>query len=285
MYEIISKKELAADIFRFDIKAYHIAKRAKAGQFVIIRIDGKGERIPLTITDCNPDNGTICLVAMKVGKTTAVMSNLKEGDFILDVVGPLGKESEIEKFGKVICIGGGVGTAPVMPIAKALRKAGNYIVSIIGARSKNCLILTSEMKKISDEFYICTDDGSQGFEGFVSDFLIEYLERRDNEKTSVSRVIAIGPSPMMCAVSKVTKPYKIKTIVSLNSIMVDGTGMCGTCRVEVDGRTKFVCVDGPEFDGHEVNFELLFERQKAYCSEENLSMKLYEEKCKCKGMV
>lgn len=291
MYKIIKKQKLAEGIFKFDIRAPLIARRAKAGQFVIIRVVEKGERIPLTITDFNREQGIVSLVAMRAGKTTSMLSNLNQDDLISDVVGPLGRESEIRKFGKVICVGGGVGTAPVMPIARALKKAGNYVISIIGAKSKDYLILVSEMDSISDELYICSDDGSIGFGGFVSDFLKDYLEKNKTYKNkspqhnlqhNIDRVIAIGPAPMMCAVSNVTRPYKIKTIVSLNSIMVDGTGMCGTCRVEVGGETKFVCVDGPEFDGHKVNFDLLFARQKIYCEEEKLAMDLYKRECKFK---
>lgn len=302
MYRIVKKEKLANDVVRFDVKAPLVSRRAKAGQFVIIRVSEKGERIPLTISDYNTSEGIISLVAMRVGKTTALLSTLNEGDEIIDLVGPLGKESEIGKFGRVVCVGGGVGIAPVMPIAKELKKKENYIISILGARDKDHLILVPEMEKISDELYLCSDDGSIGFHGFVSDFLKELLEEKvleGREKSNfassgtkneninninngnINRVIAIGPAPMMYAVSKVTRPYGIKTIVSLNSIMVDGTGMCGTCRVEVGGKTRFVCVDGPEFDGHEVDFDLLLARQKAYHQEERLSMELYEEKCRC----
>lgn len=318
MYRIVRKEKLANDVFRFDVKAPLVSRRAKAGQFVIVRVSEKGERIPLTIADYNVSEGVISLVAMRVGKTTALLSTLEEGDEIIDLVGPLGKESEIRNFGKVVCVGGGVGIAPIMPIAKELKKKENYVISIIGAKSKDHLILVSEMRDISDELYICSDDGSIGFHGFVSDFLERFLKEKVrvsfansdrnqagvdtttnnvannndlNLSTSndegirnegINRVIAIGPAPMMYAVSNVTRPYGIKTIVSLNSIMVDGTGMCGTCRVEVNGKTRFVCVDGPEFDGHKVDFDLLLARQKVYQQEEKLSMDLYEKRCKCK---
>jgi len=288
LYKIVRKTKLAEGIDRFEIKAPLIAKKAKAGQFVVIRVNEYGERIPLTIADYDSNKGIISLVAMSIGKTTYMLSNLKQGDSIRDVVGPLGKQSDIKRFGKVICVGGGAGIAPVMPIAKALKNTRNYIISIIGAKNEDSLILADEMKEISDEFYICTDDGSIGFHGFVSEMLNELLEGSEKSSNSnlrrdIDRVIAIGPAPMMSAVCNVTKPYSIKTIVSLNSIMVDGTGMCGTCRVEVGGETKFVCVDGPEFNGHEVNFDLLMLRQKMYLNEEKKALDLYEEKCRCKA--
>lgn len=286
MYKIVKKEKLAEDIDRFYIKAPLIARKAKAGQFVIIRINEDGERIPLTIAGYNRSNGIISTVSMRVGKTTALLSSLKEGDSILDVVGPLGNASEIEKFGRVICVGGGVGVAPIFPIARELKKTGNYVISIIGARSKDLLILKEEMEDTSDELYICSDDGSIGYHGFVSDFLKEYLEKNltgnaDKKKNKrITRIIAIGPTLMMASIAEVTKPFNIKTIVSLNSIMVDGTGMCGACRVEVGGKTKFVCVNGPEFDGHQVNFGLLLSRQKIYCDQEKECMDIYEHKCR-----
>ncbi len=287
MYKIEKKERLAKDIDKFEVKAPLIAKKAKAGQFIVIRIHEEGERIPLTIADFDRERGLITLVSMKVGKTTGMLSRLKAGDSILDIVGPMGKPSEIENFGRVICVGGGVGIAPIMPIVRELKEKGNYVISVIGAKSKNYLIFEKKIEEISDEFYVCTDDGSKGFKGFVSEFLDNYLEKnitgKQNKKTNISRVIAIGPSPMMAAVSKVTKVYNIKTIVSLNTIMVDATGMCGACRIEVGGETKFVCVDGPEFDGHQVNFDLLFTRQNMYCEEEKKAYDLYKEKCKCKG--
>lgn len=286
MYKIVKKEKLVEDIERFYLKAPLIARKAKAGQFVVIRINEDGERIPLTIAGYNRSNGIINIVSMRVGKTTSLLSSLKEGDSILDVVGPLGNASEIENFGRVICVGGGVGVAPIFPIARELKKTGNYVISIIGARSKDLLILKEEMGDTSDELYICSDDGSIGYHGFVSDFLKEYLEKnltgnadKKNDKR-ITRIIAIGPALMMASVAEVTKPFNIKTIVSLNSIMVDGTGMCGACRVEVGGKTKFVCVDGPEFDGHQVNFDLLLSRQKTYCDHEKECMDLYKHKCR-----
>ena len=283
MYRIVKKEKLVKDIDRFYLKAPLIARKVKAGQFVVIRINEDGERIPLTIADYNRSNGIINIVSMRVGKTTALLSSLKEGDSIMDVVGPLGNASEIENFGRVICVGGGVGVAPIFPIARELKKIGNYVISIIGARSKDLLILKEEMEDISDELHICSDDGSIGYHGFVSDFLKEYLEKNltgnADKRKDIARVIAIGPALMMAAVTRVTEPFNIKTIVSLNSIMVDGTGMCGACRVEVGGKTKFVCVDGPEFDGHQVNFDLLLSRQKTYCEHEKECMDLYKHKC------
>ena len=284
MYKIIKKERLTEDIDRFYIKAPLIAEKARAGNFVVIRVNEEGERIPLTIADYDRKKGLISLVSMRVGKTTTLLSNLKQGDSIQDVVGPLGNASEIEKFGRVICIGGGVGIAPILPIARELKRAGNYIISIIGARSRNLLILKEEMKDTSDELYICSDDGSIGYHGFVSSFLKEYLDKdlsnKTDKKISIARVVAIGPAQMMAAVAEVTRPYDIKTIVSLNSIMVDGTGMCGACRVEVGGKTKFVCVDGPEFDAHQVNFGLLLSRQKIYCDDEGICFDLYKHECK-----
>jgi len=278
LYRIIRKERLAGDIYRFFIKAPLIAKKALPGQFVVVRIDEEGERIPLTISDSDAGKGLISLVAMRVGKTTCQLSMLKQGDSIIDLVGPLGRESKISEFGTVICVGGGVGTAPILPIAKALRKKGNIVKSIIGAKSKDSHILLEEIKEASDELIVCTDDGSEGFKGFVSMALLEYLKKEDRP----DRVIAIGPVPMMKAVSDVTRPYKIKTIVSLNSIMVDATGMCGTCRVEVAKKTKFACVDGPDFDGHDVDFEMLASRQKMYKDEEAKAVKKYEKECNCK---
>lgn len=284
LYKIIKKEKMAEGIDRFFIKAPLIAEKAEPGQFVVIRINEEGERIPLTIADYDRKNGIISVVSMRVGKTTTLLSSLKQGDGIQDVVGPLGNASEIKNFGKVICIGGGVGIAPVFPITRELKKQGNYIISIIGARSRDLLILKEEMKNVSDELYICSDDGSIGYHGFVSGFLKDYLDKslsdKKDKKISIARVIAVGPAQMMAAVAGVTGPPGIKTIVSLNSIMVDGTGMCGACRVEIGGKTKFVCVDGPEFDAHQVNFNLLLSRQKIYCDDEGVCFDLYKHECK-----
>lgn len=283
MVKIIKKEQLTADIVKFELETPVIAEKARAGQFVVIRTHEEGERIPLTIAGSNPGEGTITIVVLKAGKTTCYLMNMSQGDSILDVVGPLGRETEIENFGKVAVVGGGVGIAPILPITKSLKKAGNHVVSIIGSRNKENLILIKEISSFSDESYVCTDDGSEGFKGFVSNFLEVYIKRTLNPENSptIARVIAIGPVLMMQAVSEVTRRYKIRTIVSLNSIMVDGTGMCGACRVEVNNKTRFACVDGPEFDGHEVNFELMLSRHKMYLEEEKESLDKYSREHEC----
>lgn len=260
MYKIIKAEFLAPNIKRFIIEAPQIARKRKAGQFVIVRIKEKGERIPLTIADSDTVAGTITIIVQAVGKTTTELNTFKAGDSILDVVGPLGKPSHIENFGTAISIGGGVGTAIAYPIAVALKAAGNYTISIIGGRSKEFVILEEEMKKVCDEVYPTTDDGSYGFHGFVTEKLKELID----SGTKIDFVLAIGPIPMMKAVADTTRPYGIKTVVSLNPIMVDGTGMCGGCRVTVDNKTVFACVDGPEFDAHLVDFEILERRNKTY---------------------
>lgn len=284
MVRIIKKEQLTDDIVRFDIESPVIAEKAKAGQFVIIRTHEEGERIPLTIADNDPEKGTISIVVLRAGKTTCYLMNMIEGDSISDVVGPLGRETEIENFGKIAVVGGGVGIAPILPITKSMKRAGNYVISIIGAKNKENLILKEDMASFSDESYICTDDGSEGFHGFVSNFLSDYITKGENSKNSknIERVIAIGPVLMMRAVSEATRKHHLKTVVSLNSIMVDGTGMCGACRVEVNKETRFACVDGPEFDGHEVNFELLISRHKIYLKEERESLDQYLKEHECK---
>ncbi len=275
MYKIVEAGFLAENIKRFVIEAPRIASKRKAGQFVIIRIDDHGERIPLTIADSDKEKGTITIIVQGIGKTTTEL-NLKEaGDQILDVVGPLGQASEIEKFGTVVSIGGGVGTAIAFPTAVALKDAGNYVITINGARNKDMVILEDEMRSVSDEAYVTTDDGSYGFHGFVTQKLQELL---DSGK-KIDYVLAIGPIPMMKAVAEVTRPFKIKTIVSLNPIMVDGTGMCGGCRVVVGNESKFACVDGPEFDAHLVDFKNLSDRNKMYAKYENLSLQKFKHKC------
>ena len=277
MFEIVLKQELAPKIKLFKIMAPDIARKAKAGQFIILRIDEEGERIPLTIADFDGDAGTITIIFQEVGKTTDLLGTMEEGDFLLDFVGPLGMESEIENYGTVVCIGGGVGVAPVFPIARALKEAGNTVISIIGARNSELLIWKQEMSQISTKLHIATDDGSAGQKGFVSDVLAEILGQ-----TSIDRIIAIGPVPMMEAVCKVA-PETITTMVSLNTIMVDGTGMCGACRVEVDQKTKFACVDGPEFDGHKVNWEMVKMRSKMFIEEEKIALthRCGEGECTC----
>lgn len=265
MYEIVLKEELAPKIKLFKVLAPEIARKAQPGQFVILRIDEEGERIPLTIADFDRDKGTITIIFQEVGKTTDLLGNMKQGDMLKDFAGPLGLASDIEQYGTVVCIGGGVGVAPVFPIARALKEVGNNVISIIGARNADMLIWEKEMKFNSTKLYIATDDGSSGQKGFVSDVLAELLEQ-----VKVDRIIAIGPVPMMEAVCKVA-PVAITTMVSLNPIMVDGTGMCGACRVEVDRETKFACVDGPEFDGHKVNWQLVKMRAKMFAVEEKMA--------------
>lgn len=264
MFKIVKREEMAeGTVILNEIEAPLIAKKAKPGQFVILKANEDGERIPLTMADTNPDKGTITIIYMVVGKSTALFKTLDEGDAFQDVIGPLGKATHLEKVGKVVCVGGGTGVAVLHPITRALKKVGNDVTCIIGARTKDLLILESQMKSASHDLKICTDDGSYGHHGFVTDVLKEALEGGD-----VKLVVAIGPVPMMRAVSNLTRPYEVQTLVSLNPIMIDGTGMCGGCRVSVGGETKFACVDGPEFDGHQVNFDELMLRLQAYCEEE-----------------
>lgn len=274
MFKILKKKELSDVVTLFEIEAKDIAKKAKAGNFFVLKIHEQGERIPLTIADFDREKGTLTSVFQKVGKTTHHLGSLKEGDFISDVIGPLGRHSPIENFGKVICVGGGVGIAPVYPIARALKEAGNKVISIIGARTKDLIFWEEKMRNVSDELIITTDDGSYGRKAVVTVPIEEILK----EDKDIKLVIAIGPAIMMKFVCITTQKYNVKTIVSLNSIMVDGTGMCGACRVEVGGETKFACVDGPEFDGHKVNFDLLMARQRMYPEEEKIAMDRYKEK-------
>lgn len=279
MFEITEKRQLSHTVSLFRIKAPRIALKRKAGQFIILRLHEHGERIPLTIVDSDTKEGTITIISQEVGKTTAMLGGLCEGDYIMDVVGPLGKPTHIERFGIAVCVGGGIGTAPVYPIARALKVAGNKVISIIGARTKELLILEDEVRAISDELLITTDDGTYGHHGFVT----QMLQKLIDEKRKIDVVMAIGPIPMMRAVCNVTKPHNIKTIVSLNPIMVDGTGMCGSCRVTIGGKTRFVCVDGPEFDGHEVDFDELTRRNRSYLKEEKIAMEelTYHEGTRC----
>jgi len=267
--QIVDVRALAPSIKMFKVKAPEIAKKYKAGQFVILRVHEKGERIPLTIADADEKEGTITVISQEVGKTTTALGQLRRGDRVPDLVGPLGKPSEVEHFGQVVVIGGGVGTAVAYPEARALKRVGNRLISIIGARSRDLLILEDEMRKISDELHITTDDGSKGHHGFVTDVLKQLIEKQ----IKIDRVVAIGPAIMMKAVANLTRPHRIKTVVSLNPIMVDGTGMCGACRVSVAGQTKFACVDGPSFDGHEVDFDLLMARLRMYLDQEKIVMR------------
>jgi len=265
MYEIVEKKVLSETVKLMKIKAPLVAKKAKAGQFIILRIDENGERIPLTIADYDRKKGTVTVIFMEVGKTTKQLGTMKVGDALLNFAGPLGVASDIEKFGTVVCIGGGVGIAPLYPIIRALKQKGNYVISILGARNEKLLMLEKEVEEFSDEFYICTDDGSKGNKGFVSNVLQNLID----EGKKINIVWAIGPVIMMKVVADLTKKYDMKTIVSLNPIMVDGTGMCGGCRVSVGGETKFACVDGPEFDGHLVDFKNLMLRNRRFVKEED----------------
>lgn len=273
MFEIVDVRWLAPDIKRFEVRAARIAAKQQAGQFVIVRIHDHGERIPLTIASSDKTAGTITLVVQGIGKTTRLMNSLEAGQSLLDVVGPLGNASEIRLYGTVVVIGGGVGTAIAWPIARALNEAGNRVVSILGARSKQLLILEDELRDVSDELFVTTDDGSRGQRGLVTDKLQELI--RDEER--IDLVLAIGPIPMMRGVAEVTRPHGIRTTVSLNSIMVDGTGMCGGCRVLVGGGAKFACVDGPEFDAHQVDFDVLAQRNAMYRAAERDALERFEQ--------
>jgi ferredoxin--NADP+ reductase len=273
MHKIISAAFIAPNIKRFTLEAPKIALKRKAGQFVIIRINEFGERIPLTIADSNSEKGTIDIIVQGIGKSTKALNSLEAGDVLSDVVGPLGKASHIENFGTAVSIGGGVGTAIAYPTAVALKQAGNHTISIIGGRTKEFVILENEMKEVCDEVFVTTDDGSYGKHGFVTDQLKELIETR-----KIDFVLAIGPIPMMKAVADVTREKGIQTVVSLNPIMVDGTGMCGGCRATVDNKAVFVCVDGPEFDAHKVDFKTLMTRNYTYLTEEKISLE--EHECK-----
>jgi len=276
VYEIVKAEKLTPDVSRLEIKAPQIAKKAKAGQFVMITVDEHGERIPLTMADFSSENGTITIAALEVGKTTKKLGTLKAGDKLFSLVGPLGLPTELHQYGTVVSIGGGIGLALMYPVVRALKEAGNKTVNIIGARNEKLLIYEDEIESVSDEFYVCTDDGSKGHHGFVSDVLKKLIA--DGRKLDL--VYAVGPVIMMKVISDITKPHNIHTVVSLNPIMVDGTGMCGSCRVIVAGETKFGCVDGPEFDAHKVDFNNLIARNKRYIPEEQASMKRWQEEGK-----
>ena len=272
MFKIVKREEMAeGTVVLNEIEAPLIAKKAKPGQFVILKADEDGERIPLTMAETNKEKGTITIIYMVVGKSTALFRDLKVGDSFQDVIGPLGKATHLEKKGKVICVGGGTGVAVLHPITRAMKDIGNEVTCIIGARTKDLLILEEQMKAASHDLRVCTDDGSYGHHGFVTEVMKEVLDGGD-----IKEVVAIGPVPMMKAVSNITKEYGVPTLVSLNPIMVDGTGMCGGCRVSVGGETKFACVDGPEFDGHQVDFDELWLRLQAYMEDEK---KCHEDYC------
>ena len=272
MYKILKKRTLGPKIREYVIEAPEVARVGKPGQFIVLRLHERGERIPLTIVACDPDTGGVTLVVQEVGKSTLEMGDrFHQGDTILDFAGPLGEASEIENFGTVICIGGGLGIAPLYPIVRALKQAGNTVVGIIGYRSRDLMFYHDEFEAACDELLVMTNDGSFGGKGFVSDPLREILE----SGRQIARVWAIGPAIMMKVCSEVTREFGVPTIVSLNSVMIDGTGMCGGCRVDVGGVAKFACVDGPEFDGHQVDFDLLMSRQGYYAHEEACSLDRY----------
>jgi len=272
MFRIISRDTLATKIHLFKIEAPAVARKAQPGQFVVVRVDERGERIPLTIADWDEKEGGVSMVFMEVGATTFRLAQLKAGESVADFVGPLGVPSHIEKFGTVVCVAGGVGVAVITPIAKALKEKGNNIISILGARSKDLLFWEDKLRNASHQLIVTTDDGTYSRKGVVTEPLKELLE--SGEK--VDRVIAIGPTVMMKFCAKTTQPFGVKTIVSLNPIMVDGTGMCGCCRVSVGGATKFACVDGPDFDGHQVDWDLLAARQRIYLDEEKRSFERWQ---------
>ncbi len=267
MYKILLKQTLVPQIHLFKIDAPAVVKKAQAGQFIVVRIDEKGERIPLTVADWDSKEGNMTIIFMEVGATTRRLAKLSTGDSIQDFVGPLGLPTHVQKYGTVCCVAGGVGVAPIMPIARAMKQAGNKVITIMGARSKNLLFWEDKLRSNSDQLIVTTDDGSYGRKALVTEPLKELIQSEQ-----IDHVVAIGPSVMMKFCSKTTEPFGVKTTVSLNPIMVDGTGMCGCCRVAVDGMTKFACVDGPDFDGHKVDWDLLMARQRSY---------LDEEKCAC----
>lgn len=282
MFTILKKRELTPVTKLFVVEAPLVARKAQPGQFVIVRVTGNGERIPLTIADSDAKAGTVTIVIQEVGKTSRLVGALNQGDKLLDFVGPLGRPCPLTDKGPVVLVGGGFGVAPIYPIAKALRAKGVKVISIIGARTKDLLILEEEMASVSDELLVATDDGSKGHHGFVTDVLKQLID----SGREIEQVIAIGPMVMMRAVSRVTEPYKLKTLVSVDPIMVDGTGMCGACRLTVGGQVKFACVDGPIFDAHQVDFDEAVRRGKMYSAEQKLALEKMEKeqqsgKCAC----
>jgi len=277
MFEVLRREEMAdGTVILNEISAPMIAKKAKPGQFIILKANETGERVPLTMADTNPKKGTVTVIYQVVGKSTDLFKSLEIGNKFQDVIGPLGKPTHLETVGKVVCVGGGTGIAVLHPITRGLKERGNHVKTIIGARTKDLLILEDKMRAASHELYVCTDDGSSGHHGFVTDVLREILEKDD-----IKLVVGIGPVPMMKFVCKMTEEYKVKTLVSLNAIMLDGTGMCGCCRVSVGGQIRFACVDGPEFDGHQVDFDELMQRLQAYREEEAVAYD--KHKCECRA--
>jgi len=278
VYKILERQDLAPLVHLFKIDAPEVAIKALPGQFVIVRIDEKGERIPLTFADWDAKAGTVTIIFMEAGATTCRLARLNTGDSIENFVGPLGIPTHIEKYGTVVCVGGGIGVAPITPIAHGLKQAGNKVISIMGARNKSLLFWEDKLRASSDELIVCTDDGTYGRKGLVTEPLKELL----SSGQKIDRVIAIGPIPMMKFCALTTQPFGVKTIVSLNPLMVDGTGMCGCCRVSVDNNTKFACVDGPDFDGHKVDWNLMAVRSKGYATEEKQSLEQWQCQCKSK---
>ena len=276
MFPIRSAKNLGPGLTRLDIEAPELARAAQPGQFLMLRINEQGERIPLTLAEWQPEAGLVSIIFLAIGKSTLQLSRLKQGDAILDVAGPLGLHMEIEKVGAVVCVGGGVGVPALYPKARAMKQIGNRVISILGARTAELLVLADEMAATSDELRVTTDDGSRGRKGLVSEELKDLLDSPDK----IDLVLAVGPIPMMAAVAETTRPYGVRTLVSLNPVMVDGTGMCGGCRVTVGGETKFACVDGPVFDAHQVDFKELSQRQKRFADFERRAKERYEHVCR-----
>ena len=277
MYEILAKEDLAPVTKLYEVRAPVVARKARAGQFVIIRLDQEGERVPLTIADFDRERESITLVVQEVGKTTKQMGTMQAGDHLASFTGPLGEPSEIKNYGTVLCVGGGVGIAPIYPIARDLKEAGNTVISIIGARNKDLLFWEDKMRAVSDELIVCTDDGSYGRKALVTIPMKELLDAG----RPINRIWAIGPAIMMKFCALTAQPFGVPMVVSLNSIMVDGTGMCGACRVEVGGQTRFVCVDGPEFDGYQVDWDQLLARQRIYLEQEQEAMDKWDHECQC----
>jgi ferredoxin--NADP+ reductase len=281
VFKVVSKEEIAPKFQRFVVEAPEIARKHRPGQFVMVLPSGDGERIPLTIAASDAEAGTVTLVVQEVGKTTMSMALMSAGDEFVSVVGPLGTPTHIEKFGTVVCVGGGAGIAPMLPIADGLKKAGNTVLSILGGRTQELVILRDEMSAVSDEVFYTTDDGSFGRKGLVTHALADLIAERGNP----ALVVAIGPAIMMKAVAELTRKLAVPTLASLNSIMVDGTGMCGACRITVDGKTKFVCVDGPEFDAHKVDFDLLMKRLRMYLPEEQVARERFMANHECRALA
>ncbi|MBN1189369.1 MAG: sulfide/dihydroorotate dehydrogenase-like FAD/NAD-binding protein [Dehalococcoidales bacterium] len=275
MYKVLERQDLAPVIHLFKIHAPEVARKARAGQFVIVKIDEKGERIPLTFADWDEKAGNVTIIFMEAGATTCRLARMEAGESLTNFTGPLGVPTHIENFGTVVCVGGGIGVAPITPIAAALKKAGNHVISIMGSRNKSLLFWEDKLRQASNELIVTTDDGSYGRKALVTEPLKEQLSSR-----KIDRVIAIGPIPMMKFCSLTSQPFGVKTIVSLNPLMVDGTGMCGCCRVSIGGSTKFACVDGPDFDGHQVDWDLMAVRSKGYAEEEKRALEQWQ--CRCK---